>query len=120
MEPKTGDRVSLDTKKVGQPRRAGVVRSITQGISGIRYEIAWNDGSISVIAPGGGILLVEGRSPRSSTSKRPKPKAQATKSKARKAKAKASKSKTPKAKASKSKARKAKKTRSKAKTGKRR
>jgi hypothetical protein len=95
MEPKNGDRVSLDTKKVGQPRRAGVVRSVTHGISGIRYEIAWDDGSASVIAPGAGVLLVEGRSSRSSTSKRPKPKTNAkSKSKAPKAKKSGSKAKT--------------------------
>ena len=100
MEPKRGDRVSLDAKKVGQPRRSGVVRSVTQGISGVRCQIAWDDGSVSVIAPGAGVLLVEGRSARPSASKGPKPKA----------KAKASKSKAPKAK----------KSGSKAKTGKRR
>ncbi len=118
MEPKKGDRVSLDAKKVGQIRRSGVVRSVTQGISGIRCQIAWDDGSTSVIAPGAGVLLVEGRSARPSSSKGPKPKAKASKSKA--PKAKASKSKAPKAKASKSKAPKAKKSGSKAKTGKRR
>ncbi len=96
MEPKTGDRVSLDTKKVGQPRRAGVVRSVTQGISGIRYEILWDDDSVSVIAPGAGVLLVEGRSSRSSTSKGPKAKAstKTSKSKAPKAKKSGSKAKT--------------------------
>jgi hypothetical protein len=102
MEPKTGDRVSLDAKKVGQSRRSGVVRSVTQGISGIRCQIAWDDGSVSVIAPGAGVLLVEGRSARSSASKGPKPKASA----------KAAKSKAPKAP-------KRKKSGSKAKTGKR-
>ena len=100
MEPKSGDRVSLDAKKVGQTRRAGVVRSVTHGVSGIRYEISWDDGSVSVIAPGAGVLLVEGRSSRSSASKGPKPKAKASKSKAPKAQ-------------------KAKKSGSKAKTGKR-
>jgi hypothetical protein len=113
MEPKSGDRVSLDAKKVGQSRRAGVVRSVTQGISGIRYEISWDDGSVSVIAPGAGILLVErGRSARSSSSKRSKPKAKASKSKAPKAQ-KAKPNAKQKAK------QKAKKSRSKAKTGKR-
>lgn len=93
MEPKTGDRVSLDAKKVGQTRRSGVVRSVTQGLSGIRCQIAWDDGSTSVIAPGAGVLLVEGRSARPS-SKGPKPKAKASKSKAPKAKKSGSKAKT--------------------------
>ena len=60
-EPKVGDRISLDAKKVGQPRRGGVVKDVRQGLSGVRLEIAWDDGSASVLAPGAGVLLVEGR-----------------------------------------------------------
>ena len=60
MEPKIGDRVSIDAKKVGQARRAGVVKARTKGIAGTRYEIAWDDGSRTMIAPGAGVLLVEG------------------------------------------------------------
>jgi hypothetical protein len=71
LEPKKGDRVSLDAKKVGQQRRGGVVQSVNQGISGVRYQIEWDDGSQSVIAPGAGILLVEGKTA-SSSSKKPK------------------------------------------------
>jgi hypothetical protein len=58
-EPKVGDRISIDAKKVGQPRRGGVVRGVTQGISGARFEIEWDDGSSSIIAPRAGVLLVE-------------------------------------------------------------
>ena len=75
MEPKIGDYVSLDAKKVGQPRRGGVVRSLTRGLSGVRYEIEWDDGARSVIFPGAGTLLVEG--------KRPKATKTATRAKAR-------------------------------------
>lgn len=60
-EPKVGDRISLDAKKVGQPRRGGVVKDVRQGLSGVRLEIEWDDGSASVLAPGAGVLLVEGR-----------------------------------------------------------
>ncbi len=110
MDPKIGDRISLDAKKVGQPRRAGVVRSVTKGISGIRCQITWDDGSESVIAPGAGVLLVEGRATRKPASKATKP----AKSKAKNTKAKSAKPKAPKAKA------KSKKARSTAKSGKRR
>ncbi len=64
-EPKVGDRISLDAKKVGQPRRVGVVKDVRQGLSGVRLEIEWDDGARSVLAPGAGVLLVEGRSARS-------------------------------------------------------
>ena len=61
-EPKVGDRISLDAKKVGQPRRGGVVKDVRKGLSGVRLEIEWDDGARSILAPGAGVLLVEGRS----------------------------------------------------------
>jgi hypothetical protein len=73
MEPKVGDYVSLDAKKVGQPRRGGVVRGCSKGLSGTRYEIEWDDGSRSMLFPGAGTLLVEGKKPKV----RAKPKAKA-------------------------------------------
>ncbi len=60
MEARVGDRVSVDAKKVGQPRRAGVIRSVTKGLSGARYQVRWDDGQESVLAPGAGNLVVEG------------------------------------------------------------
>jgi hypothetical protein len=61
MNAKIGDRVSVDAKKVGQPRRTGVIEKVTEGLSGIRYQVAWDDGHTSVLAPGAGNLTVEGR-----------------------------------------------------------
>lgn len=57
---KVGDRISLDAKKVGQPRRSGVIAKVSQGLTGERFEIRWDDGGTSVIAPSAGTLLVEG------------------------------------------------------------
>jgi len=77
MDAKAGDRISLDAKKVGQARRTGSVKALIQGISGVRYEIAWDDGSVSVISPGAGVLLVEakgkGKVKAKDRSKKPKP-----------------------------------------------
>ena len=89
MEAKVGDRVSLDAKKVGQPRRTGVIKSVTQGLSGARYQIRWDDGSETVIAPGAGNLTVEGRTrnPRIATkAKTRKPKRKPVRAKAAKRK----------------------------------
>ena len=61
VEAKAGDRISLDAKKVGQPRRGGVVLEVRQGLSGARLEIEWDDGGRSILAPAAGILLVEGK-----------------------------------------------------------
>lgn len=85
MEPMNGDRVSLDAKKVGQPRRGGVVKGISKGLSGSRYDIEWDDGSRSTIFPGAGTLLVE---PKASKSKQVKAKAGEKKAKPQKAKTK--------------------------------
>jgi hypothetical protein len=61
VEAKVGDRVSIDAKKVGQPRRTGVIRSVTKGLAGARYQVRWDDGHESVLSPGGGNLTIEGR-----------------------------------------------------------
>jgi len=96
MDAKVGDRISLDAKKVGQARRTGAVRALIEGLSGVRYEVAWDDGSVSVISPGAGVLLVESRSAKRNGGKKtgskakPAPKAAKTKGKA-KPKAKRSK-----------------------------
>jgi hypothetical protein len=77
MEAKVGDRVSLDAKKVGQARRSGVVRGVTQGLAGVRLEIEWDGGGTSVIAPRAGILLVEGKAKKSKAKGKAKAKAKA-------------------------------------------
>jgi hypothetical protein len=60
MEPRVGDRISLDAKKVGQSRRTGVVENVSHGLAGVRLSVRWDDGSSTVIAPGAGVLLIEG------------------------------------------------------------
>lgn len=88
MEAKMGDRVSIDAKKVGQPRRTGVITKVNRGLSGVRYQVKWDDGHESVLSPGAGNLCVEatGNSKRAATgnSKRPKAKAKAKARPARK------------------------------------
>ena len=82
VDVKVGDRVSIDAFKVGQPRRSGVVKDVTKGISGSRLSIEWDDGSRTSLMPGAGNLIVEGRrskakktnSKKASGSKKPKAK----------------------------------------------
>jgi hypothetical protein len=70
VQAKVGDRVSFAAKKVGQPPRVGVVRTVTKGISGVRYSIKWEDGHESVMAPGAGTIVVDGKTkPKSKTKK---------------------------------------------------
>ena len=87
MEAKTGDRVAIDAKKVGQPKRGGVILQVTKGISGVRYSIEWDDGSKSIIAPSFGNLTIEaGKAKKASKAKATKPKATKSKKKAKAAK----------------------------------
>jgi hypothetical protein len=77
VEAKVGDRVSIDAKKVGQPRRTGVVSSVAKGLSGVRYGVRWDDGNETFLSPGSGNLTVEsgGKAKRSSNSKSKRAKA---------------------------------------------
>jgi hypothetical protein len=86
VEAKSGDRVSIDAKKVGQPRRAGIIRSVTKGISGARYQVRWDDGQESVLAPGAGNLVIEGRGGNGKRASKKRAPAKTTKKKAAKGK----------------------------------
>lgn len=57
---KVGDLIAIDTKKIGQKRRTGTVRTISQGLSGARYTVAWEAGGVSTFSPGAGNLVVVG------------------------------------------------------------
>lgn len=83
MEAKVGDRVSIDAKKVGQPRRVGVIEGVTTGISGVRYTVRWEGGHQTVLSPGAGNLTVERRSRAKKSSNGSKKKATGKKSKKR-------------------------------------
>jgi hypothetical protein len=75
MEAKTGDRISIPAKKVGQPARTGTIAGVTQGLSGTRYEITWDSGERSVIAPGPGTMTVVGRKAKAARNGKSKTKA---------------------------------------------
>lgn len=81
---KVGDRVSIDSFKVGQPRREGTVEDVTEGLSGIRYQIRWEDGHTSSFSPQGGNLIVEKRARASSKSSAKKSSAKKSSSGAKK------------------------------------
>jgi hypothetical protein len=54
MTGKVGDRISLDSKKAGQPRREGEILAVSESAAGVRYEVRWADGHESDIRPAGG------------------------------------------------------------------
>ena len=83
MEGRVGDRVALDAKKVGQPRRCGVIKQVSKGLSGLRYTVAWDDGTSSIISPSLGNLTVERG--RSNGKKKATPRPKAARKKAKRA-----------------------------------
>jgi hypothetical protein len=92
MEAKAGDRVALDGKKVGQAKRTGVIKQVSKGLSGLRYNVVWDDGTNSIISPHLGNLTVQAGRGNSKKKSKPKAKvAKASKVKAKPAKAKAKK-----------------------------
>jgi hypothetical protein len=54
MDGKVGDRISLDSKKKGQPRREGEILEVVESSIGVRYLVRWADGHESDIRPAGG------------------------------------------------------------------
>jgi len=54
-----GDRVTVESEKVGVPPRSGVVT----GKHGDALQVRWDDGHESTFVPAGGALRVEGHEP---------------------------------------------------------
>lgn len=61
-----GDRVLIESEKVGDPARSGVVTSVSEHLMGIR----WSDGSESSFAPSAGSLRVLGRAKEADASRK--------------------------------------------------
>jgi hypothetical protein len=58
MKAEVGDRILLETEKVGQPARAGVVEEVLEH-KPPRLRVRWDDGHSSIVAPSSGALRVE-------------------------------------------------------------
>ena len=59
MEPHVGDRIVLESEKVGQPGRAGVIEEVLQD-DPARVRVRWEDGHTSVLAPSAGVAQITG------------------------------------------------------------
>lgn len=60
IEGKVGDRLVIDSERVGHPGREGVILEVLRGIGGAHYRVRWNDGHESTYYPGGsGYRIVE-------------------------------------------------------------
>ena len=54
MVGKVGDRISIDSGKVGIPAREGEILEVTESPSGAHYSVRWADGHETDIRPAGG------------------------------------------------------------------
>jgi hypothetical protein len=67
MVAKVGDRIVVESEKVGQPDREGTILEVIEASYGTRYRVQWDDGHESTIRPSAGsarIVSAETRSPR--------------------------------------------------------
>ena len=58
MEVKVGDRIGVESNRVGQPMREGVVLEVLSSASGIHYRVRWADGHESVFFPSAGSMSI--------------------------------------------------------------
>lgn len=62
MELKTGDRISVETERVGQSAREGEVLEVIEGGVSVSYRVRWSDGHESLFTPAAGVVQVLPRS----------------------------------------------------------
>lgn len=54
MTTRVGDRIVVESEKVGQAAREGVILEVIEASYGIRYRVRWDDGHESTIRPSAG------------------------------------------------------------------
>ena len=54
MVAKVGDRIVVESEKVGQPDREGTILEVLEASYGTRYRVRWEDGHESTIRPSAG------------------------------------------------------------------
>jgi hypothetical protein len=59
MPAKVGDRIVIESERVGQPARAGVILEVIEHETGTEYRVRWDDERESSIRPHGGSARFE-------------------------------------------------------------
>jgi hypothetical protein len=54
MSAKAGDRIIVESEKVGTPAREGDVLEVIESAAGVRYRVRWDDGHESTFHPAAG------------------------------------------------------------------
>ena len=58
MDVEVGDRIAVETERVGGVEREGEVLEIIHSNSGITYRVKWRDGRESLFTPAAGTIRV--------------------------------------------------------------
>ena len=59
MDAKPGDRIIIESERVGQPDRAGEILEVTDSPFGRNFRVRWDDGHVTEIRPKSGSARVE-------------------------------------------------------------
>jgi len=51
MDAHVGDRIIVESNKVGGARKTGQVREVIDGAGGKHYRVGWEDGHESIVFP---------------------------------------------------------------------
>jgi hypothetical protein len=62
MIARVGDRIVVESEKVGQAAREGVILEVIEASYGIRYRVRWEDDHESTIRPSAGSARIIARS----------------------------------------------------------
>lgn len=67
MDAKVGDRVAVESERVGKPSREGEVLEVLSPGPNVHYRIRWVDGHETFLFPHAGSLSVISKGPRPSS-----------------------------------------------------
>ena len=57
MKPHTGDRITVESEKVAQPGRAGMIEEVLKE-DPLRVRVRWQDGHVSILTPSSGAARI--------------------------------------------------------------
>ena len=63
MAARTGDRIIVESERVGTPAREGKVLEVIEASYGTRYRVLWDDGHESTFRPSGGSATIVPQAP---------------------------------------------------------
>lgn len=64
MDARVGDRIVVETERVGQHDRVGEILEVTESPYGRNYRVRWEDGHVSEIRPKAGSARIEPAAPK--------------------------------------------------------